>query len=249
MKNRCSILRRSIRPGLFLLVLTAGSAGAVTHLEQVERLGAVYGALLDFRSLAVPGPRAPGLMELALELEPVPEIDNRIGAKREPVDAFPLVGRGRLHWSPFAALRLGGYAIPPVEVRGSTARLWGIDAAYGWAVRDRVFSARLYHTQGTVSGAFSAPDVADEFRLQASGGDLRAGRVFGSWTLYGGVGGGRNRTRFTMDADDAMIAHRRRYLFGFAGAGWTQGPWTAVAELHRTPSYLTNTMMSLSYGF
>ena len=235
--------------GGLLILLGAKAAHAVTSLEQIDRLGEVYGALLDYRPAAIPGPRSKGLIEVAVELDLVPNIDNRIGAKNEPVQTSQLIGRVRLDWSPVSGLRLGGYLIPPITVLGTTARLFGAQAEYGWGQRSVRSSLRIFHTRGSVDGAFSAPNASDQFTLNSSGVDLRSGWFVNNWAMYGGVGRGKNQTQFNMGADGAVIEGRREYTYALAGIGWTRGSWTLVAEQQRTFSYLSNVIFTVTYGF
>lgn len=235
--------------GGLLLVALPGRAAAVTHLAQIERLGAIYGALLDHRPGDLPGPDIAGRRELVAQLAPVPDVDHRIGAKHEPVDVFPLLGRAGLYWSPDGVWRLGALAIPPVEARGAKAHLWGADLAWHGRWRTLPVAARLYHTRGKVRGAFSAPGASDEFTLEATGADLRAGHSAGPWTAYVGAGGGANRTRFALAADGANIADRRHFAFGLLGLGWRDGPWTVIGEQQRTGDYLNHFQLTVRHAF
>ena len=163
-------------------------AHAVTNLEQIDRLGEVYGALLDYRPAAIPGPRPQGQVEVAAELDLVPSINNQIGAKIEPVQTSPLVGRVRMDWSPISGVRLGGYLIPPATVMGTKALLYGLQAEYGWGENKIRSSVRIHITHGNVEGPFSAADTSDQFFLDASGIDLRSGWFVEKWVMYAGVG-------------------------------------------------------------
>jgi len=225
------------------------TAQAVTSLEQIDRLSEVYGALLDYRPAAVPGPRQQGQVEVAAELDLVPPIDNQVGAKLEPVQTSPFIGRVRLDWSPISGIRLGGYLIPPIAVRGTRANLYGLQAEYGWGVANIRSSARIYMTQGNVVGSFSSPDTTDEFVLKTSGMDFRSGWFFEKWVMYAGVGQGNNQTQFKIGADGAVIDASHIYRYAIAGLGWKNGPWTLVAEQQHTFNYLSNVIFTVTYGF
>ncbi|MDH4190805.1 MAG: hypothetical protein OEW21_11435 [Betaproteobacteria bacterium] len=225
------------------------TADAIVYTRQIDRLEAINAALLDYRSVAVPGPRPKGTIELGAEIYPVPHIDNTIGAKVEPVSPPPVGGRLRADWSPVRGLRLGAYLIPPLTVRHITARLAGVEAEYGWRRNAWVGSIRVFDTQGSVTGPFTAPEVEDRFRVKAVGADLRLGWVTGVWTWYAGVGEGRNHTQFRLALDGAVIDGQRNYRYGFAGVGWARGAWSLVAEQHRTESYLNHVFLRVNYGF
>jgi hypothetical protein len=246
-----------------LLLFGAPSAHAVTSMEQIDRLAAINAALLDFRVVATPGPRAKGLIEIGVEIAPVPHIDNTIGAKYEPVNPPPAGAKLRVNWSPVSGLRLGGYWIPPVTVMQITANMAGAEAEYGWkwsaAKNNFVGSVRLFGSTGTVTGPFTAPDVQDKFKLSSAGADLRLGVVTGPpvnwnwasgvWTWYGGAGAGGNRTQFNLALDGALIDGQRAYRFAYAGVGWSRGPWSFVAEQHRTENYLNHILFKVNYAY
>lgn len=224
-------------------------AHAVTSLEQIDRLGEVYGALLDYRPAAIPGPRQQGQIEVSAELDLVPSINNQIGAKYEPVHTSPVIGRARLDWSPIRGIRLGGYLIPPITILDTTARLFGIHAEYGWGENKIRSSVRAYMTRGSVEGPFSATDSYDQFFLNASGIDLRSGWFVENWVIYAGLGRGNNQTQFRIGADGAVIDGSHTYTYAIAGLGWKNGPWTMVAEQQHTINYLSNVIFTVTYGF
>ena len=241
--------------GGLTMCLGMKAAHSVTYLEQIDRLGAINAALLDFHPAALPGPRRKGLVEVAVELEPVPKIDNRIGAKTEPVHTFPIIGRARMNWSPISGVRLGGFLIPPLKVQGTTAHLMGLEAEYGWVQGKYRSSVRLFTTQGNVTGAFSEPNVTDKFNLNSTGMDIRTGwfpgdihLYGGELAVYGGLGAGHNKTGFVMGADGAVIDGQRGFKYILAGMGWISGHWTLVAEQQRTFSYYNNITLTAIYG-
>lgn len=224
-------------------------AHAVTSLEQIDRLAEVYGALLDYRPAAIPGPRQKGQIEVAAELDLVPSINNQIGAKTEQVQTSPVIGRVRMDWSPISGIKLGAYLIPPVTVRGTKALLYGLQAEYGWGQSKVRSSVRIHMTQGNVKGPFSAADTSDQFFLDASGIDLRSGWFVKKWVMYAGVGLGNNKTQFRIGADGAVIDGSHAYSYAMAGVGWKTGPWTLVAEQQHTFNYLSNVIFTVTYGF
>lgn len=238
---------------LIICVVTAITiippAYAVSSLEQIDRLAEVYGALLDYRPAAIPGPRLQGQVELAAELDLVPTINNQIGVKLEPALTSPVIGRLRLDWSPISGIKLGAYLIPPITISGTTARLYGFQAEYGWGRAKIRNSARIYMTRGNVEGPFSTGDTSDQFMLNASGIDLRSGWFVQSWVIYAGVGQGSNQTQFRMGGDGAVIDGSHSYRYALAGLGWKNGPWTLVAEQQHTFNYLSNVIFTVTYGF
>ena len=240
-----------MRPGLLVVVLLCGmnASHAVSSLEQIDRLAEVYAGLLDYRPAALPGPRSKGLVEIAAELDLLPPVNNQIGAKAEPVQTSPVIGRARIDWSPLSGLRLGAYLIPPVSILGSTARMLGAQVEYGCGRENIRSSVRVFVTQGTVTGSFTDSGATDQFRVSATGADLRSGWSTGKWMLYAGLGQGRNQTQFRMGTDGAIIDGQRDYSYALAGVGWTHGPWVLVAEQQHTVAYLSNIILTVTYGF
>jgi hypothetical protein len=238
-----------------LLVALTGigsPAHAVTFVDQIDRLQAVYGALLDYRPGAPPGPRPPGTVELALEVDPVPSIDSRVGAKTEPVHPPPAIARPRVDWSPSGALeglRLGAFWIPPLTVETFTANVGGAEAEFGWARAALLFSLRAFTLLGEVTGPITDPHARDRFALDGTGADARAGWREGAWTLYGGLGAGRSHTRLTVVSDGSVTEHTRGYGYAFAGLAWAQGPWHWVVEQHQTEDYLSHLVLTATYAF
>ena len=244
-----SIFPRRIFICALAALATINAAHAVTSLEQIDRLGEVYGAVLDYRPASIPGPRPQGQVEVAAEADLVPSINNRIGAKIEPVQTSPVIGRVRMDWSPISGVRLGGYLIPPVTVMNTKALLHGLQAEYGWGENKIRSSARIHMTHGNIEGPFSAADTSDQFFLDASGIDLRSGWFVEKWVMYAGIGLGNNRTQFRMGADGAVIDGSHVYRYAMAGVGWKNGPWTLVAEQQHTLNYLSNVIFTVTYGF
>jgi hypothetical protein len=154
-----------------------------------------------------------------------------------------------LDWSPVRGVKLGGYVIPPVTVFGSTARLYGLQAEYGWGDAHIRSSLRAYTTRGNVEGAFSSTNASDQFVLNAAGLDFRSGWFVENWVMYIGVGQGHNQTQFRMGADGAVIDGSHAYRYALAGLGWKNGPWTLVVEQQHTFNYLSNVIFTVTYGF
>jgi len=248
-RKQFSIYPHPILVCVFSALININPAQAVTSLEQIDRLGEVYGALLDYRPAAIPGPRPQGQLEAGAELDLVPAINNHIGSKIEPVQTSPVIGRVRLDYTPVRGIKLGGYLVPPVTVMGSKALLFGLQAEYGWGENNILSSVRIHLTHGNVEGMFSAPDITDQFFLDAAGIDLRSGWLVDNWVMYAGVGQGSNKTQFRMGADGAVIDGSHAYTYAMAGVGWKNGPWTLLAEQQHTFNYLSNVLFTVTYGF
>lgn len=234
--------------GTFLF-LSSTATFAVTYLEQIDRLASINAALLDYRPVALPGPRPEGMIELSLEVDPIPRVDNTIGTESKSVTTPPVAAKLRANWSPISGLRLGVYLIPPITVFGIKANMSGVEVDYGWRQKDFVGSFRMFYTQGWVTGPFTDPDVVDRFKVSGAGADLRLGWVDKAWTWFGGIGVGGKQTQFQLAQDGAVIDGQHTYRYGFVGVGWTHENWTLLAEQHRTESYLNHVLFGVSYGF
>ncbi|MBI4084139.1 MAG: hypothetical protein HY423_16160 [Candidatus Lambdaproteobacteria bacterium] len=229
------------------LALGAAPAQAVTFTEQIERLQAVYAALLDYRAGAPPRPSPGG--EIGLELLPVPPIDNRVGSKDEPVHPPPAIARLRLGWSAAAGLRIGAVWLPPVKVMGYRANVAGVEGGWGLSHGAAAGALRVFYLAGSVAGPISDPDTTDTFTLANRGADLRLGWARAAWVLYGGAGAGRSETRLAIASDGSESAFGRAYRYAFLGLSRTAGAWRFTLEQHATESILRHVVLTVSHGF
>jgi hypothetical protein len=231
------------------VLLTAGTARAVTFTDQIERLEDVYAALLDYRPGAPPATHALGDIGVGAELLPVPPIDNRIGAKHEPVSPPAAIPRLRADVGIGAGLSVGAVYIPAVAVDGYTADIVGVSLDYGFARGPFRAAARAFELQGNVTGPITAPSSKDTYTVAEQGADLRAGWAFGPWVAYGGIGSGASRTRLDVASDGSSARFSRGYNYGFAGVSWDAGPWRLTAEQDQTEAYLSHLVLTVRYGF
>ena len=217
--------------------------------DQIKRLEQVYSALLDFRPGAPPLSLDWGQSEAGGELIPVPPIDNRVGAKDEPVSPPPAIGRVR------GAIGLGSgwvldlMVLPPLDVDGYVAGQSGIAIEYGAAIGALSASLRAFYTQGVVRGPITAPGVLDAFTLENNGGDGRVAWTVGALSVYAGLGAGWSRTRLEIASDGSLSAAAFPYSYGFAGAAWRSGLWRVTVEQQQTESYLSHIVLTASHGF
>ncbi len=225
------------------------SAYAVTFTEQIERLQLVYGALLDFRSGSPPKVYQPGEFALGLELVPVPTIDNRVGAKDEPVTPPPAYGRGRANVGLGAGFAIGAGYLPPIQLRGYRAELYGLEGEYSTQWGAFVAALRGFWMMGTVRGPITDPSVMDSFQVRNTGADARVGWKLGTWTLYGGLGKGQTQSKLSVESDGSESKVNAPYGYGFGGVAWGSGPWALAGEQHQTETYLRHLVFTVRYGF
>jgi hypothetical protein len=235
--------------GALALLLTAHAARAVTFVDQIERLQAVYAALLDYRSGAPPGSSPAGTLALGLEVVPIPPLDTRVGSKSEPVHPPAAVARLRADWTLGAGISAGGVWLPPLLLQGYQADLRGAQLGYGLTLGEFRASARAYYLDGTVSGPISDRVANDTFRVTNQGGDARFGWGGRTWALYVGAGAGRSHSRLEVGSDGSVSDLARPYAYGFGGIGRTLGAWQFTLEQHQTEAYLSHLVLTALYAF
>jgi hypothetical protein len=231
----------------FFFASGATPAHAVTFTAQIERLQAVYAALLDYRPGAPPVPSPGG--EIGLELLPVPAIDNRVGNKDEPVHPPPAIARLRMDWSSAAGLRIGALWLPPVNAMGYRANVTGVEGGWGLSFGALSAALRVFRLAGRVDGPISDPNTQDTFTVANRGADLRLGWRLATWVLYGGAGAGRSETRLAIASDGSEAAFDRPYRFAFLGLRRDAGAWRFTVEQHATESALRHVVLTVSHGF
>jgi hypothetical protein len=232
---------------LLVALLPAAPARAVTFVEQIERLREIHALLLDLRPGQAPTPTATAQWELSLELIPYPALDTRVGGKDTPIDAPPLIPRGRLRYLSPAGWMLGATASPPLEVLGHTATWLGLEGGLRGTVGGLHAELRLFTIQGEVVGPITDPATRDTFTFANRGADLRAGLPFGAWSLYAGGGSGEAFSALDVALDGAHDEGRTDYDYWLAGATWCGGPWCFTLEQHRSAGFLSHVILSTSY--
>lgn len=126
--------------------------------------------------LSMPRSRAPGSIEIALELDRIPQLsesEQRIGfdgRKEEDLDKSPVFGRPRITIGlPWRSALILSY-IPPVKLYGLKPHIFTIALerplleSGPWTL-----GARLYGQLGTVRGAFTCPDEVTAYPPGAPG--------------------------------------------------------------------------------
>ncbi len=259
--SRCRLdaLRHALLPALLCTLLLGllfwpSAARAVTSLEQIERLEAVYGALLDYRPGAPPGPQAPWQVALGAELVPIPAIDARVGAKNEPVSAPPASGRVRAGLGLPWGLSLGAAWLPQFRVLGYKVDSSGWQLDYGFALDNTALGnlrvgLRAFTLHARVQGPISDPNLSDTFSLASQGADARLGWAWEPWVFYGGGGSSASRTRLEIASDGSVLEFSRTASFMFAGISRALGPWRLTVEQQQTENYLRHLVLTGLYAF
>lgn len=247
---------RTASRALAAWVLAALGAGlwpsapqAVTHLEQAERLQAVYAYLLDFRPAGAPRLPPRGLFELQAEAIPAPSVDHRVGAKDEPIDPPSAIPRLRAKYLSAAGLMLGATANPATEVQGYAAPWAG--GELGWRARLGALHGELrgYVLSARVTGPITESGARDEFTFVNQGADLRLGLAWGRLMPYAGVGAGHSESTLTVEADGAQFDASLDYRYWMAGATIALEPFLFTFEQNRTEDFLSHYILAVAVQF
>ncbi len=236
-------------PVALALFFFAPAVEAVTFVEQAERLALIYAFLLDYRPARPPAGAAAPTLELSVELIPVPSIDNRVGAKEEPIDSPPFIPRLRGRGFFDSGMMIGLTYNPPVEVEGYTATWFGVETGYRFALAPLLLELRGFFLSAEIEGPITEPDSSDLFEFSNMGADLRAGYPWGAFRFYGGVGRGRTSTRQTVVADGARIEAGGGYTYLLAGLGLEGDAFAFTLEQSRTENFLSHFVLAASYRF
>lgn len=236
--------------GLALVMsVWAAPARAVTFDEQAQRLQLIYAYLLDFRPVQGPVLSRGNRIELALELTPSPSIDNRVGAKDEPVHSPALIPRPRARFHSATGVVLGAAYTPPVEVSGYEVSLGALEAGYRFPLGNWRAGLRAYAMDGEVAGPVTEADSADDFQLTNAGVDALAGLQVGFWLPYVGVGRAKTRSTLTIQSDGVTLEARRSYTYLLAGLSGDMDNLRFTVEQSRTDSVLDHFTISFSWMF
>lgn len=242
-------VRTSIRIGaavLFLVAVFSNTAGAVTFIEQANRLQLIYAGLLDFRPGQSPLPvESPG-WTLGLELIPTPEVDNRVGAKDEPIDPPALLPRLRLRWTSSSGLLLGVSLNPDLEVNNYSAPWTAFELGFRGMIAGLGVELRGHAINGVVVGPITDSDSDDRFEFENQGADLRVGLPLRRWSVYGGGGKSGTVSEIQVASDGARIALDDDFTYLLAGIEFRGEAWTFTLEQNRTGDFLYHIILSLS---
>lgn len=233
-----------------ILSLTASSASAVTSEEQADRIQQVYAFILDFRSNAAPLPEESGTFVLQADALLMPEIDNRVGAKSEPVDTLPLVPRlrGRYHlpWG----LALGVAGSPGIPTGSQTATFAQGELGWRGQTGNLLVGARASLSSWKIVGAMTTKEYDDTFEIQQNNMDLRLGWNLGGWIPYAGYGSGNQDLSLLIGEDDVLLRlPDQSFSYQFVGLELRWSEWDFVVEQHQTEDFLQHIQFSVKRRF
>ena len=234
---------------LAALQWASATARAVTFIEQAERLQHINAFLLDLR----PGqpPRVPDetVLDFALEILPAPDIDNRVGAKDEPIASPAAIPRLRLRYITASGFMVGGTWNPDVEFEGYRAPWTGWEVGYRFVLAGLHTELRLFAISVQVVGPIADKGAEDEFDVYNRGGDLRLGVPLGTAMIYAGGGEGRSESTLRIESDGARLDAETTYTYILAGVGGEWGPMTFTYEQYWSEDYLQHYSISASVRF
>lgn len=250
----------SIRAGALLaaLLISTGAgfpepAGAVTYLEQAERIQQVYAYLIDYRPAGAPRVPKRGLIEVQAEVIPTPEVDHRVGAKDEPFDPPAALPRVRAKYIASWGLMLGATASPPVEAMGFSAPWVGAEAGLRAALGAVHGELRGYWISAQVTGPLTDTSAQDEFEVINRGYDLRLGLDLGAWMPYGGAGRGHSTSQLTIESDGAVLEAEGNYAYWMAGITYAMNtpsaPLLFTVEQNGTEDVLYHIILAAAVQF
>lgn len=172
-KNGCGALLWSAA----MLVLIVGSgmpAGAQERIERTENLDSgrpeawamnYFTSVTLMSALGVPHSREPGSMDIALEVDRIPQLsesERRIGfngIKEEDLNKSPVFVRPRVTIGlPWRSALILSY-VPPIRVHGLKPRIATVALERPlYEQGGTTFGVRLYGQLGTVHGSFTCPE-------------------------------------------------------------------------------------------
>lgn len=241
----------SARALLVFLALAwlAPRAEAATFVEQAERLELIYTFLLDFRPGRAPADPGEDAVELALEALPVPTIDNRVGAKDEPIDSPSVIPRFRVRRFYPSGFMVGVTYNPPVEVEGFEAEWKGVEIAYRFSLAALRAELRGYFMTAEIEGPITDPNSKDLFEFTTQGADLRFALPLAALKLYAGAGQGSAEATQTVVSDAARIDTSGGYSYLLGGVSLEGKAFTFTFEQSRSEDFLDHFILGISYRY
>lgn len=207
------------------LLVAAGlstTAFAVTAEEQQERLMTVYSHLLDFRPNNPATGEARGTIEVEAEILHMPNVDNRVGIKEEPIQGMPLVPRFRVRVWPTNYFYLGAGGNPPVPFEGYSYGFLAGEAGATYRPTQQVgITGRAYVADSSVTGPVTEEDADDKFNAQQRGADVSVGVDIHTVTLSAGAGVGQLDSELEVESDGVKLdIVDKNYKYTMAGVAW-----------------------------
>ena len=234
---------------LLALLWAPGNARAVTFSEQAERLQLIYAFLLDFRPGQAPLTPPRNELEIGLDLTAVPSINNRIGAKTEPVEPPAVIPRPRLRYLSSGGLMAGATYVPGLEFSGYQADLAGGEVGFRSSLGGTLWGVRAFALSGTIRGAITSPTVEDDFEVNLTGADLLLGWEFGAWLPYLGGGRGKAETTLFVISDGVVLKTAGDYSYLLAGVTLALDGFRITIEQSRSEDFLDHVTLGISVVF
>jgi opacity protein-like surface antigen len=209
-------MRRLHCLGLVLVAgAAAGSARAQTMLDQEQRLIEIHSLLVAMPALEAPATLRSLQPSLGLEVITIPVIDGTTGGKTQitasdRARAFP---RLRLalglpagdRWSAFAGV---GW-VPPVEFRGVSSNMVGLEAGLAWSCDRFATGLRLHGEWADSRSPVTDPTTRDRLVTWVTGADASVGWRFDLGPVglhpYASVGVAHVKGTFTVTGDGHVL--------------------------------------------
>lgn len=190
------------------------------------------------------------MLEIGADLQPMPTIDSRIGAKTEPIETLPVSGRlrfrfflpggGMLGISGFPGITIGKQHVSAFQTEAGLRHSWGRLLA-GW---------RVSASSWNVLGPMTTTKYKDRFQTRQQNTDLSAGWDFDGWQPYAGFGFGfLNSDLWIEESQITLKIQNEPYAYQFLGFGMRLKNWGFHFEQHRTEEFLLHFQLSATLRF
>ena len=235
---------------LFFILLWPFTSLAVTAIEQSRRLQLVYSHLLDFRSNAAPIYETSGTLEVSVDLQPMPDIDARIGAKTEPVETLPVSGQLRLRGFLFDGWMLGISSVPGLTIGKQKATALQTEMGLRKTWGSIQTGLRVSQSLWKIVGQMTTTRYKDRLENRQQNIDFSLGLDWSFWQPYAGIGRGILNSDFWIEESQITLKIENHvYSYQFVGLGLMENTWSFNFEQHRTEDFLLHFQLSATRKF
>ena len=233
-----------------LLFFLPSALSAVTAIEQSKRLQLVYTHLLDLRSNSAPHSENAGTLQISAELQPLPAIDARIGAKTEPLAVLPVSGRLRLRGFLLDGWMLGFSGVPGLTVGKQKATALQVETAWRKNWGGLQTGLRFSQSFWKVEGPMTTAKYKDRLENRQQNADLSIGMDWETWQPYVGIGRGiLNSNLWIEESQITLKIENHGYTYQFVGVGILGEAWSFNFEQHQTENFLLHFQFSATRRF
>ncbi len=235
---------------LFILTIFSKNVLAVTAKEQAQRLQEIYVFLLDYRSLSAPIREDSGKLEVQLEALVMPEVDNQVGTKKEPVDSPPIVPRLRLRYHVPLGFSLGFSGLPGITWDAQKIEFLQFELDWRNNIGSLLYGLRTYYSKWKIEGEITSKEYQDSFYTNTNGFDVRIGYNLDYFIPYLGIGSGNQTFKLFIGEDDVILrGDNKEYQYVFVGTEIRGSEWDFIFEQHKSEDFLLHFQLALRRRF